>query len=666
MLNLAAFMQTLLNWVPNSDSPAKDLQSSGAFDSTRSLCSENDEDEDDDKSAGGKVTLDHIHLSIGENTFMNEDINNFLLPRGPVTPEMAKNIVTLYRRKGKLSHKSLQRILREVYTPLKQSSNISYISIGREEKITVIGDLHGQLGDLFHILDESGFPSLTNKYLFNGDFVDRGIQGIEVIVVILSLYSAFPNCVYLNRGNHEDESICRVYGFEKECREKYDDLIFGMFAEVFRHLPLASIINNSIFVVHGGLFHSDNITLSDIEQIDRTDYIAKPPVPYPQCIEEMTTEEAHQEFLKQLQRDLLWSDPSPEENGITRNQRGAGVKFGSDVVEKFLSDNNLKMIIRSHECVRKGFDLPFANTSSSAKNLLATIFSASNYSGGHNDGAYLIFTTHRMTKSYPVENCPLNQQMFYSVHKYKTSDAKKSLIEVNKMSLRELIIRKRKSLMQAFELADQESSGEVTKMACVEIMQEITGLKIFWLSTIHNLVPSCVSGNSINYYDFINNFSLKSSEGSASSPSPYLSSGPSALTADSNTASDSGLASNEEKLLTIDSLYGQRSKLEAVFRFFDTNGDGMISREEFHRGCDIINMTLPSDQQLKDYDHVLNLMDFDHSDSIDLNEFFEVCSLSLALSSPALLSTSSPVPYSSLLPPLVAGVPHLGCQGWSG
>jgi hypothetical protein len=85
-----------------------------------------------------------------------------------------------------------------------------------------------------------------------------------------------------------------------------------------------------------------------------------------------------------------------------------------------------------------------------------------------------------------------------------------------------------------------------------------------------------------------------------------------------------------------------------VFRFFDTNGDGMISREEFRRGCDIINMTLPSDQQLTDYDHVLNLMDFDHSDSIDLNEFFEVCP-----SRPPLFYFLSDLP-----PPLTSPVPQ--------
>lgn len=77
-------------------------------------------------------------------------------------------------------------------------------------------------------------------------------------------------------------------------------------------------------------------------------------------------------------------------------------------------------------------------------------------------------------------------------------------------------------------------------------------------------------------------------------------------------------------MLSMDSMYGQRAKLEAVFRYFDKNGDGAISRSEFRLGCDFMNTTLPPNQQLKDYDHILTLMDFDQSDTIDINEFFEV------------------------------------------
>jgi hypothetical protein len=95
-------------------------------------------------------------------------------------------------------------------------------------------------------------------------------------------------------------------------------------------------------------------------------------------------------YLKQVVRDALWSDPRAED-GIDSNPRGAGVSFGPDITRAFLKKNNLKMVVRSHECVRTGFDQPFPEEDD--KGMLCTIFSASNYGGGGNGGAFMLFTT---------------------------------------------------------------------------------------------------------------------------------------------------------------------------------------------------------------------------------------------------------------------------------
>ena len=577
-------MQTLLDFIPgDADSePLRQVQSTDMDDDLASTV--------DGSQHEGSVDLDSIQLTVGQDN-VHGNVKDFMLPRGSITSDVAHKIVTVYRRKGRLNIKSIQKILRVVYKSLKESPNISEVKVRRGEKLTVVGDLHGQLGDLLHILDESGWPSATNKYIFNGDFVDRGVQGVEVVCVLLCLYAAMPQFVFLNRGNHEDHAICCVYGFQRECKEKYDELTFGMFVEVFRHLPLFAIVNDAVFVVHGGLFHDVNAKLSDLIEIDRTDYTAKPPVPYPDSIQGLSPLDARKEYLRQLQRDALWSDPS-DTDVLAKNQRGSGVVFGPEVCRRFLTNNGLSMVIRSHECVRHGFDLPF---SGAAKPCLGTIFSASNYCGGQNDAAYLVFATHRMSSSQAVSG----SNLFYTVHQYNMSDASESLRELNKMSLHELVIRRKKALIQAFQTADYDCSGRVTKMVWAEIMQRVTLLKILWLGTIQNLSPQAVFGNYIDYNIFLNSFSMHHNQGTGRDD------------VDSNT-------------LSMDSMYGQRTKLEAVFHFFDNNGDGAISREEFRLGCDFMNTTLPPDQQLKDYDHVLNLMDFDQSDSIDINEFFEV------------------------------------------
>ncbi len=178
----------------------------------------------------------------------------------------------------------------------------------------------GQLADLLHILEASGLPSSQNKYIFNGDFVDRGEWGVEVMLILLALFLARPDAVTLNRGNHEDFAICSVYGFQSECLDKYDQRTFALFVEVFKVLPLFATINNSVFVVHGGLFHSPNIDVNDLDSIDRTAFTLED---LPEGGErlEAISKENKKEFTKQVTRDALWSDPVDYE-GIHESIRG--------------------------------------------------------------------------------------------------------------------------------------------------------------------------------------------------------------------------------------------------------------------------------------------------------------------------------------------------------
>jgi len=72
-----------------------------------------------------------------------------------------------------------------------------------EAPIKIFGDVHGQYFDLFRLFDIAGYPSQNQKYLFIGDYVDRGKQSIETICLLLGFKIKYPEYFFLLRGNHE-------------------------------------------------------------------------------------------------------------------------------------------------------------------------------------------------------------------------------------------------------------------------------------------------------------------------------------------------------------------------------------------------------------------------------------------------------------------------------
>lgn len=253
------------------------------------------------------------------------------------------------------------------------------VKVESKDRLVLVGDIHGQFRDLQqHVLStqrnvssKKGGDSVDDvdcKYLFLGDYVDRGPQGVEVITLLLALKVEYPNNVFMIRGNHEDAQVSRLYGFLTECKAKLEISSWGRFNEVFNNIPLGATVEcegGTIFACHGGL--SPNVdNIAALQFLNRADY-----------------GNGLSEDSGEAIDGLLWSDPG-DHNGFRRNMRGCGYTFGSDTTAKFCENNGVSFVVRAHQMVMKGYQWEHNDK-------LLTLFSAPNYCGiNNNKGAIAV------------------------------------------------------------------------------------------------------------------------------------------------------------------------------------------------------------------------------------------------------------------------------------
>uniref|UniRef100_A0A7S1J132 Serine/threonine-protein phosphatase n=1 Tax=Eutreptiella gymnastica TaxID=73025 RepID=A0A7S1J132_9EUGL len=247
------------------------------------------------------------------------------------------------------------------------------IARGTHKRLVVVGDLHGQLEDLLTIFITNGYPqSGETCYVFNGDFVDRGPWGVEVVVVLLVFKLLYPDSVHLNRGNHEDAALNTNYGFTNEVKMKYgNNLLHCIFCDLWNVLPLVTTIDNRICVMHGGLSRFNGVRVADFDTIPRTEFQLDSP-----------------QYTAQLMVDTVWADPMPQYGRLPSERCPGSFLFGPDVTAHFLQTNSMNMVIRSHQ-------VPPSNRGCETmhEGQLLIVFSASNYCGVQgNLGGIVVFT----------------------------------------------------------------------------------------------------------------------------------------------------------------------------------------------------------------------------------------------------------------------------------
>ena len=254
-----------------------------------------------------------------------------------------------------------------------------------------------------NIVNTPKLNEFSSKYLFLGDFVDRGQFSFETIVLILTMKVLFPNEILIVRGNHEFKELFThgLQSFGIELHDLYpnqSEEVSEAFENCFSYIPLAAIIDNNTICLHGGI--GTSLKDGDIHLLESE--ISRP---------------IHN-FDNPIVSDVLWSDPSEYILYFQPSSRGSGSLFGLSAISRFLDATGLLRIVRGHQCVEEGY-------LSLWDDRCLTVFSASNYCGAFNNktGVLRIENSGSTIKPEiydPIPNLPRSAAVFDEFAKWIT------------------------------------------------------------------------------------------------------------------------------------------------------------------------------------------------------------------------------------------------------
>ncbi|KAI9850310.1 MAG: 3',5'-cyclic-nucleotide phosphodiesterase (PDEase) (3':5'-CNP) [Thelocarpon superellum] len=313
------------------------------------------------------TTNERVCKDVQAPAFNPPSQQQFFSPHDPTKPNL-QYLKQHFYREGRLTEQQALWIIETGTEVLRSEPNL----LEMDAPITVCGDVHGQYFDLMKLFEVGGDPAET-RYLFLGDYVDRGYFSIECVLYLWSLKIWYPNTLWLLRGNHECRHLTDYFTFKLECKHKYSDAVYEACMKSFCALPLAAVMNKQFLCIHGGL-SPELHTLDDLKSIDR---FREPPTQGLMC-------------------DILWADPLEEfgqektsEFFVHNHVRGCSYFFSYPAACAFLEKNNLLSIIRAHEAQDAGYRM-YRKTRTTGFPSVMTIFSAPNYLDVYNNKAAVL------------------------------------------------------------------------------------------------------------------------------------------------------------------------------------------------------------------------------------------------------------------------------------
>ena len=379
-------------------------------------------------SGGVAVEGDEDQIQDEQSIFHVISINKLTEENKRIGDVPNKNIISLLDNKRKYNEKLIEKFISTLLRPFDWYNNKEIDAIHESLPFTnqeifdlikevkpclekdhslirlrspckIFGNIHGVYTDLMRYFESFGNPSDDNQmgdinvmqYIFLGDFCDRGLYSLEVILLLFALKVKYPDFIYLIRGHHEDKFINEKYGLGDECKDRLlDDIknplsIFSNINKAFDILPYGVLVDNNILMVHGGIGSSIN-SLDDIENIKR-----------PVSVEHNVTNKDQLHII-----DLLWSEYSEDIDNIEinserdKNKNGFIVKYGKERLNNFLAENKIDLLITAHQFVKEGI-------TTYNNDRILTVFSATNYMDKYkNIGGMLNITKKRANKGMNI------------------------------------------------------------------------------------------------------------------------------------------------------------------------------------------------------------------------------------------------------------------------
>ncbi|KAF3832842.1 hypothetical protein F7725_026507 [Dissostichus mawsoni] len=553
----------------------------------------------------------------------------------PLSVSDTNSLLGAFKEQQTLHARYVLQLLYETKKLLKQMPNITHLSTSYTNEITICGDLHGRLDDLLLIFYKNGLPSAETPYVFNGDFVDRGKKSVEVVILLLAYLLLYPDYMHLNRGNHEDHIM--------NLRLTHGREILQVFQDVFSLLPVATVIDGKILIVHGGI--SDQTDLDFLSSIER----------HKRSLEQLDIDQSHRQMkrgrstassrpssscshsknqrtpnqrsdrspLMCLKKKAMWATPTGQHclhlllliivlvllftlfssNAIHPRLVLALLLPACPAIDPKTQEGCSPNIFRGGGCyfgpdvtqrllTRHGLQLLIRSHECKQEGYelchggkVITIFSASNYyEEGSNRGAYIKLGRELVPRFYQYQVSRTTRKLTLT---QRVRVAEGSALK----ALKEKLFSHRSELLSGLQQYDHKNTGNVSVSDWAQVLESVLRLDLPWRTLRPHLARLAPDG-SVEYKSCFEDM-------------------------------ESGIPLPQVTPNMAETLFRYRTDIEIIFNIIDKDHSGLISIEEFRHTWRLFSAHLGVDIDDRAIDDLARSIDFNKDGSIDFTEFLE-------------------------------------------